>query len=214
MATQRISIIRPRRLRGASLSQEELGSLTFDAVLRETSTDSGELTEYPVESGADRADHYRVRPRGLSLTGVLTGTPLADEPFGGRELRLHEALVALQRAGEPLTVATSVRTYTSMVITDIRTPRQGTSQALAVEVELRELLTATTQTITLPPELQRRGGAGRRNAGTQATRAATDVEGAFIESGADDLQRRHQAAEERSDAAVEITGEAVSGEES
>ncbi len=202
-----VTIIRARALSGARLEGDS--QFTFDAVLRESSSDTGELTEYPVEDGADRADHFRLKPVEVSLTAMLTNTPLHESATQGRERRLHESLLALFRTGEPMTLVTAVRTYHNMVILGVSTPRQGPQQALVVEIELRQLLTSITETVQLP----RRGG--RRNAGHQAASEASAAAEVGVATAAstpidEQLEAQEQARAQGQDATA-TAGAAASG---
>jgi hypothetical protein len=50
--------------------------LNFDALTIEELTRTAEITEYPVETGATLSDHYQPMPRRISMTGVITETPV------------------------------------------------------------------------------------------------------------------------------------------
>lgn len=54
----------------------ELRSLDTDAVLREGSTRIAEVTENPVERGADVSDHIRPKTDTLILEFIITNTPI------------------------------------------------------------------------------------------------------------------------------------------
>lgn len=56
----------------------ELGQLFFievDAVTREQPTMSSQITDHPVETGANISDHVRAEPLKLEIEGVITNTP-------------------------------------------------------------------------------------------------------------------------------------------
>lgn len=50
--------------------------LLVDAVMNETPTYSGQLTENPVEEGPDVHDHFRTKPITVQIDGVISETPL------------------------------------------------------------------------------------------------------------------------------------------
>jgi hypothetical protein len=54
----------------------EIDTIWVDASLRETYSYGAEVTEHPVEQGADVADHIRPRSRVLSIEAVVTNTPI------------------------------------------------------------------------------------------------------------------------------------------
>lgn len=72
------------------LSSRKIGSIIFDAVTSENHQSELNITENPVESGALIADHACVKPKEVTITGVMvehdhTSTPL--ESFGVPHIR-------------------------------------------------------------------------------------------------------------------------------
>jgi hypothetical protein len=57
-------------------------ALEFDAVIAEEHTMGADVSEHPVEEGADIADHIRPRLATLNLSGVITNTPLNEATSG------------------------------------------------------------------------------------------------------------------------------------
>jgi hypothetical protein len=47
----------------------------LDALLREVSSHRAAVTRYPIEAGADKADHIRLEPVELEIEGLITNTP-------------------------------------------------------------------------------------------------------------------------------------------
>lgn len=58
----------------------ELSSMVLDATLKEVFTATAEPTQHPIEKGADITDHVIVKPNGLSISGIISETPLGDFP--------------------------------------------------------------------------------------------------------------------------------------
>lgn len=58
----------------------QLTSVVLDATVKETFTSTAEATVHPIEAGADVTDHVILKPDGLSLSGIITETPLGDFP--------------------------------------------------------------------------------------------------------------------------------------
>ena len=50
--------------------------LTFDATMRETLSGDGQVSEHPVEEGADRADHFRAKRASITVSAMVTNTPI------------------------------------------------------------------------------------------------------------------------------------------
>jgi hypothetical protein len=52
------------------------GAIVLDALIKEDYSADAEPTTHPVEDGADITDHVILRPRTLSIEGIVTETPL------------------------------------------------------------------------------------------------------------------------------------------
>jgi hypothetical protein len=68
-------------------------SLRFDVTTEINHQDQAEITQFPVESGVDVADHIRTLITPIELTGYVTNTPLLSDPgvalaFGVQEMDL------------------------------------------------------------------------------------------------------------------------------
>lgn len=119
--------------------------LVFDASIREQHGAQYVATQVPIEGGARVTDHVQPQPVPLVMDVGLTDTP--DQfvrPQFDRAKSLYGQLLALAATREIQDVATSLRIYTSMVITGISTPRTGDSgQALVVTVTWQQIEIAT-----------------------------------------------------------------------
>lgn len=118
-----------------------IGEVRCDASTSETHEKTGNLTEHPVEFGADVADHYRVGSPLLSVEGEVTNTPLGvGYPL---ETAINSAVSAFT-GGNPvdnawrelnryfdekvvITIETSLDTYYDMVLTSLTVNRSSES---------------------------------------------------------------------------------------
>ena len=48
----------------------------FDALLSANHGDSAEVTDHPVENGANFSDHIQIKPAQVRLSGRVTNTPI------------------------------------------------------------------------------------------------------------------------------------------
>src|SRR5713101_5273233 len=55
-----------------------LDVITIDATLQEVHKADAEVTEHPVELGADITDHVRPKPVELRIEGIISDTPIDD----------------------------------------------------------------------------------------------------------------------------------------
>jgi len=108
----------------------------IDVFVREEPAFSNEITEHQVESGSDIADHVRAKPTTLTVEGIVSDTPIGD--LADRRAssvppsqEAYERLQDINKARQPVTVVTSLSTYTDMVIETLTPPRdRRTGKAL------------------------------------------------------------------------------------
>jgi hypothetical protein len=131
----------------------ELG-VEIDATITEEHTSEAEITDHPVEVGADISDHKRVKPARVRLTGVISNTPLFFDAASGardRAVNAWQELKRLQASQELLTVATALEQYDDMAIESLSTTRDApTGNALHFTMALRQIITAESQTVEAP----------------------------------------------------------------
>lgn len=102
------------------------GSFMFDATVKEVFKAQSKITSYPVEVGAEITDHVTQPPRELSLTGVVTATPMDESEQ--RELRIQDLfrrLLVLQLKEEPLEVFTTFGYIPDMLIISVQATYEG-----------------------------------------------------------------------------------------
>ncbi|MDD5034859.1 MAG: hypothetical protein PHE55_08890 [Methylococcaceae bacterium] len=141
------------------IQKAQVGIVMFDATLNETHSDTAEVTEHPVEFGADVSDNIRMMPATLELEGIVSSTPIvflasitAPSPLENK-LQLYptrsydrpgDAYDELRRAmredGGGITVSTTLRTYENMAITSLEANRDAENgNVLHVSISLREV---------------------------------------------------------------------------
>lgn len=148
---------------------DQIGTISVDATLEEIGTDLLQITEHPVEAGANITDHAFYRPAELVMhcgwtnakgaLSLLTGGIGGNQTFSGGSLikddfvsSIYSQLLALQQSLQPFTVVTTIRSYNNMVITSLSLTRdQKTAQALMVTVTLRQIIIVSTSNTTLAP---------------------------------------------------------------
>lgn len=148
------------------VTADQIGTISVDAALEEVGTDLLQVTEHPVEAGANITDHSFYRPAELVMH---CGWSNANAPFanhlGGNQTffggslvkddyvsSIYSQLLALQQSLQPFTVVTTMRSYQNMLITSIALTRdQKTSQALMITVAMRQIIFVSTSTTSLAP---------------------------------------------------------------
>jgi hypothetical protein len=123
----------------------------FDAVITGEHDQQVVITLNPVQTGAAITDNAYVTPPGFTAeiemsdamqsytVGQFSGAP-------SRSVSAYQTLIALQAALTPMQVATRLRQYSNMMITDVRAQEDPkTKYALRAFVTFRQILTASAQ---------------------------------------------------------------------
>lgn len=172
-----------------SLSSTTLSAFELDASISEAHEYESEITEHPVEGGANVADHIRNKPHTLKIEGVVTNTPILQaqdvERLGGfakgrtgRAEDAFQALMNLRDRRELVTVATRLKTYESMAIQSISVPRNAkTGDALRFSITLRHVRIVESRFVSYAkePRGQKKAGLGNKpkNSADEATKERT-----------------------------------------
>ncbi len=132
-------------------------AISFDAVPVTKVIRSADITAYPVESGFDVSDNVRIKNNKLTLSGIITETPLALRgdmlsSAGVNGNRCSQAIAYLDEildARQPILVCTEHKQFDNMILTGINYEYRSES-ALQFDLEfeqIRLVSTATTNAI-------------------------------------------------------------------
>lgn len=144
-----------------------IDTLVLDASLSEKHGAEVEVTEHPVEEGADISDHRRVKPRQITIEGIVSNTPVPDASapavpvtaFGvtwlsrstGDGTRASDALDKLEKLVESdvlIDIVTSLTAYENMTLVNVDIPRDASSgQALKFTATFREIRFASNEVV-------------------------------------------------------------------
>lgn len=127
-----------------------IAGIVPNVIVQEQGDDELQITDHPVESGANITDHAFKKPATLSVTygwsesggsipfaGLLTPTP-AD---------VYKMLLNLQNTCQPFDVITGKRKYTNMLLRRLsQATDQETENCLMVDAELQEIIVVDTTT--------------------------------------------------------------------
>ena len=105
-----------------------IGDLEVDCVIDHVTTFASQVTEHPVETGFVISDHVSRQAMKLSLTAIITPTPVQYFRMmgGSNPDRLSESASYFEQlylAGEPITVVLPSGIYDNMVMTSCPLPR-------------------------------------------------------------------------------------------
>lgn len=131
--------------------QRSIGGVAVQCTVREQHQDRVTKSRHPREAGAPITDHAYNEP---AVVIIEAGWSNSSPDAGGDEgfvVDTYNALLALQKPPQLLTVVTGKRTYQNMVLIDLRViTDEETETALAVTATLEETPTVTTQVATVP----------------------------------------------------------------
>ncbi len=158
----------------------------IDATLAEDHAFDSEVTEHPVEIGADITDHVRARPIEVTIQGLVSDTPIGalaerrgfdgvSEPAALPSDVAFSNLLGIRDAREPVTITTSLKTFENMVLESLSVPRSArTGHALEFTARFRQVELVTNQRTTVPTAVPR--AASKRNLGHKASADPTSAE--------------------------------------
>lgn len=134
------------------LFQRNIGGFVADVTIREKHEDVLSITRHPVERGSPITDHAFREPSQLTVTVGWSNSSIRAlaNPYYVR--MVYAQFLALQSSREPFTVNTGKRIYTNMLIERLSVETdEKTENALIMDVSLREVIIADTQTVTTAP---------------------------------------------------------------
>ena len=133
---------------GLLVIRRETPDLLFtDVSTQQTHTYEFQPTTNPIQDGGTVTDHVRRMPESLDVDGLIVDTPLGFAPitpiFAARASNNFQKLLGFAQAREPVTVATSLRIYESMIITRVVASRDVNSgSSIPVSISFREIRVA------------------------------------------------------------------------
>lgn len=172
--------VKPRR---------SIGGITMDAVLSEGHSSSLNITNHPVEVGAEISDHAVIQPRELFISGEVTDTPLNLAAFGEirnninnlfgtstnenetRSTQAYQAFEQLQEQRQFIDVQTGLKLYENCLITALAvTQDSDSSRSVSLNLTLRQVILVETQIVNINDtefkDFQLEASSGARAQGT------------------------------------------------
>lgn len=152
-----------------------IGDLQVDCVVDHTTAFNSSVTEHPIEGGFVIADHIARQAMTLSLTVIITPTPVSyfRQMGGSNPDRLGEAIAYFEQlwlAGEPVTVTIPSGIYTDMVMTTCPLPRNVQDGfCYRVGLEFKHIVIVSQKTEEIPEQNASGDAVGKAGAtGTDA----------------------------------------------
>ncbi|GAA7770997.1 hypothetical protein RN01_29860 [Cupriavidus sp. SHE] len=180
-----------------TLVPKTIGPVTIGVMVEEGHLDELQITEHPVEKGAEINDHaFKRQPEvtlkcGWSnsdmkalagtLESIFEGGILPTSDYVGQ---VYSQLLALQETRQPFDVVTSLRMYTDMLFKSLAVVKdQKTGQALNVTATLKQIRIVQTKATTLPArenQANPQATAETQNTGVKAAMPATPAPGGSV----------------------------------
>lgn len=142
-----------------------IGELMVDAFISESHAFSNEISEHPIDSGFSIVDHIQNKPISLSLDGIISNTPMdliglaaidsvnrlltkENNNFSEMSFKKIEELFAKR---EPITIATSLKSYPNMVLESLTIERGGGgSEYLSFKCTAKQIRIVEQERIKIP----------------------------------------------------------------
>lgn len=198
----------PASLFMPATAQRSVDAIPFDLILQEDHAFESQVTQHSVESGVVVSDHVVCRPRKGKLQGLVSNFSLsstnkldaeleqllrAGKPdrwsagqttVSNRALTTWELFRELWQKRMPVTVATTLEVYESMVVTNVSTTRDGdTGDALKFSVEFEEVKVVQLEEVLLQADIKPTGPMKSRGAQEAANRQAAPNADAGAQTG-------------------------------
>ena len=197
-----------------NLQPVNIGGIECDALIHHELAMEAEIPDYPVEEGYSVQDTMILKPRTLSLTVMVTNTPITFRSHAspGRVQEVAARFQELYQSRQLITVTSAKGSFQNMGITSLSLPYDvSTKTSLEIPITLKEVLTTTAQTVTIPSEYGRGGDTGT-TAGTantspygSETGTASTVTGNSVEN--------EQSGDEKGASAIYSIGSMIMGSE-
>lgn len=157
----------------------QIDDLDLDCSLSERHAGDVEVTDHPVEQGANIADHARAKPEVITIEGMVTNSPLIDGSLIDTAAAVTRAGAALDKlrklkdTGTLVTVFTSIRQYENMVITSLEVPRDvKTGNVLRFTATLKQVRVVQNKTVAIKTNLS--AAKSKQNLGKKQPTKADD----------------------------------------
>jgi hypothetical protein len=174
--------------------EHRIGEIKVDAFIRETHSLASEITEHPVENGSTIADHIYNKPVAISIEGIITNTPMTivglaafdsfkrfvqDESNDFAQIAFTK-IEEIFNKREPISIATSLKTYEHMVLESLSIERGGGNCAsLNFSCTAKQIRVVTQKLLDLPkPKPQSECVKPKAKKGLQETKPVAPAKGA------------------------------------
>lgn len=145
-------------------AQVSINGYPIDVAVSEDHQFDSDVTDWPVEQGADITDNARARPITVTVNGLVSDTPIGDlattratetaAGSGGNGSRpsndAFARLLAIRDARQPVSITTSLQTFPNMMLTSLSVPRDAkTGKSLRFRATFKQVRIVTNARTTV-----------------------------------------------------------------
>lgn len=165
----------------------QVGSLKVDIVKSFEYTYDQDVTEHPVETGFEIADHIVNKPLKLTMTVGIASSPVTwfwKNGYGAKKFANGlQLLEEIRDKKEPVTIVRPEKKYDNMVMTSCRVSKQDSTKSIIyADLSFIQIVKVTTQTTAIPENVVT--ASQEENAGeTAANVGAADTTSVDVGSG-------------------------------
>lgn len=128
-----------------------IGDIAIDCTLMEGAVDELEITEQPVEGGANITDHAIVKPCVVTFRALWSNSSQNANGDTNYAIDVYNQLLSVQQSRQPIQVATGKRSVQNALIKTLAWQNDHTTdQALVLDITIREVILVQTTSTTLP----------------------------------------------------------------
>lgn len=133
--------------------KRQFADITGFVTISDSTTDTLEITQQPVQQGATITDHAFKKPTGFSMQMLLSD----NMDFGFDTLsEVYQSLLDLQISRVPFDIITPKRVYKNMLLQNLgQTTDKKTESVLAINAAFQEVIIVKVSTTTVPRAAQK-----------------------------------------------------------
>lgn len=178
----------------------QVGSLKVDIVKSFEYTYDQDVTEHPVETGFEIADHIVNKPLKLTMTVGIASSPVTwfwKNGYGAKKFANGlQLLEEIRDKKEPVTIVRPEKKYDNMVMTSCRVSKQDSTKSIIyADLSFIQIVKVTTQTTAIPENVvtasqEENAGETAANVGAADTTSVSLGDGSNVSSGVEEVKEK------------------------
>ena len=178
----------------------QVGSLKVDIVKSFEYTYDQDVTEHPVETGFEIADHIVNKPLKLTMTVGIASSPVTwfwKNGYGAKKFANGlQLLEEIRDKKEPVTIVRPEKKYDNMVMTSCRVSKQDSTKSIIyADLSFIQIVKVTTQTTAIPENVvtasqEENAGETAANVGAADTTSVSLGDGGNVSSGVEEVKEK------------------------